>query len=185
MNKLKIVKNKVDNSEHRDEIIKMILAGESSRKISSYLKEKYDEDISHGAINRYHNQKLKKKVKSKLKKKVKKYQKENHEKTDLLVEEHTDKELIGIKLLDDIIMEADKVILNHDSLRPDPEFGITELDIEKHKLKIKKLGIDAAKVRNDLVTEPLGTVDNPLNLNVFTDEELEEVGALARKLARQ
>ena len=52
-------KNKVESSPHFNEIIKRLSEGESSRKLSAYLKNQYNEDISHAALNRYANKHIK------------------------------------------------------------------------------------------------------------------------------
>ncbi|MBF4469469.1 MAG: hypothetical protein ISP01_08715, partial [Methanobrevibacter arboriphilus] len=43
----------VERSDHYDEIMDMIKEGLSSRTISNYLKDEYNEIISHTAINNY------------------------------------------------------------------------------------------------------------------------------------
>ena len=46
-------KSAVERSEHRDEIDDLLLDGRSPRFVSSYLKNEYNESISHTAINNY------------------------------------------------------------------------------------------------------------------------------------
>ena len=46
-------KSKVAQSIHYNEIMDKIREGKSSREISRWLKDEYDEDIGHGAISRY------------------------------------------------------------------------------------------------------------------------------------
>lgn len=46
-------KSKVAQSIHYNEILDKIREGKSSREISRWLKDEYDEDIGHGAISRY------------------------------------------------------------------------------------------------------------------------------------
>ena len=43
----------VEKSEHRDEIDDLLLDGNSPRFVSTFLKDKYSESISHTAINNY------------------------------------------------------------------------------------------------------------------------------------
>ena len=46
-------KSKVESSPHFEEIVELLLQGESGRSISNYLKDEYDEDIGFNAINVY------------------------------------------------------------------------------------------------------------------------------------
>lgn len=46
-------KSKVESSPHFEEIVELLLKGESGRSISNYLKDEYDEDIGFNAINVY------------------------------------------------------------------------------------------------------------------------------------
>ena len=63
----------VEKSEHRDEIDDLLLQGKSPRFVSSFLKNEYDESISHTAINNYKKKHLNvTKVKKRNKFKVKK-----------------------------------------------------------------------------------------------------------------
>ena len=48
-------KNKVEESPHFNEIVERLSAGESGRKVSVWLKNTYNEDISFAALNRYKN----------------------------------------------------------------------------------------------------------------------------------
>ena len=46
-------KSKVEKSPHFDEIVTRLSKGESARSVSKWLKNQYDEDISHAALARY------------------------------------------------------------------------------------------------------------------------------------
>ena len=48
----------VERSEHRDEIDDLLLEGKSPRFVSAWLKDSYNEHISHTAINNYRKNKL-------------------------------------------------------------------------------------------------------------------------------
>lgn len=51
-------KSKVEKSLHYKEIVELLLQGQSTRTISDYLKNTYNEDIGYGAINRFRNNHL-------------------------------------------------------------------------------------------------------------------------------
>lgn len=72
-------KNKVESSPHFNEIVKRLSEGESSRKLSAYLKNQYNEDISHAALNRYANKhiKMENRVEAELNKRASKRKSEN------------------------------------------------------------------------------------------------------------
>lgn len=55
---------KVEKSPHYNEIIELLLDGKSSREVSAYLKNEYNEVIGHNAINNYrrNNMKLEDKI---------------------------------------------------------------------------------------------------------------------------
>ena len=48
-----VKKSKVEKSSHFDEIVTRLSKGESARSVSKWLKNQYDEDISHAALARY------------------------------------------------------------------------------------------------------------------------------------
>ena len=48
-----VKKSKVEKSPHFDEIVARLSKGESARSVSKWLKNQYDEDISHAALARY------------------------------------------------------------------------------------------------------------------------------------
>lgn len=48
-----VKKSKVEKSPHFDEIVTRLSKGESARSVSKWLKNQYDEDISHAALARY------------------------------------------------------------------------------------------------------------------------------------
>ena len=81
-------KNKVESSPHFNEIVKRLSEGESSRKLSAYLKNQYNEDISHAALNRYANKhiKMENRVEAELNKRAKKVK----AKTETIVQKKAD-----------------------------------------------------------------------------------------------
>ena len=52
-------KNKVEASDHYNEIVKRLSCGESGRSVSRWLEEEHGEKISFAALNRYRNQNIK------------------------------------------------------------------------------------------------------------------------------
>ena len=153
----------------------MIIEGKSSRFISNWLKEK-DESISHAAINRYrkgdfnikdeaakqYNEKQSKKRKNKAAKKV----------------------VSDLEALDEIIKEGNEIKLQLNSISPDMEAGVSDLDIEKVKIQGKNLVIRAAKAKHDILR------DEPTPLVVVPVEDVDDIEQklikqLADDIARQ
>ena len=48
-----VKKTKVEKSPHFEEIVTRLSKGESARSVSKWLKNEYDEDISHAALSRF------------------------------------------------------------------------------------------------------------------------------------
>ena len=136
-------KTAVERSDNRDIIDDLLLEGKSPRFVSDYIKNELNENISHTAINNYRKNKLnvKKEMAIKYHEKVSKEKKEKK----------VAKGLSDLDRLDNFISECDDVKLDTDSLHPD---DITSsLDIEKHKLSIKKSGVHAIKIKNDVLKD--------------------------------
>lgn len=166
-------KSKVEKSEHFNEIVDLLLSGFSGRYVSDYLLNEYDEKISHVAINKYkkNNLNVNAEVKKKLiKEEKKKLQKKKKSDTKQAVS----KELIkdesisaaanikykDVKILDDLITDAKNIKLNLDGFITD-EVPHDPYKEEKLKMDYKKLGLQAIKVKHDILKD-----DNTLDVNI-------------------
>lgn len=174
-------KSKVELSPHYHEILDMIKEGFSSRDISDYLQEEYNEKIAHGTINNYAQ-----KIRSKIKQEYHKKKKEKKSKS--LVEEKKDREetfkevvndgVSDLNALDNIIKEADNVNLNIGNLKAKrySDYVITtEADIEDLKIKAKRLAIQAVNAKAKILKDDSG---NNVNIGlpvVITNEEKEQL----------
>jgi len=159
-------KSSVEKSKYYNEILDMIKEGLSSRSISEHLKNEYNENISHTAINNYVR-----KIKDKTNSEYYKKKKEKKEKVKAVVDTGVDnKEILDevikkgvsdLDALDNIIKEADGLELNIGNLRAQrySDYVVTtEADIEKIKIQAKGLAIRAviakAKILKDDPTPP-------------------------------
>ncbi len=140
-------KSAVIKSPYRKEIEEMIIEGKSSRYISDWLKDQ-NESISHTAINNY-----KKNDYNIQEEAVREYNKKQSKirKTDAV-----EKKVTEIEYCDDIIDTASKI-----GIQVDQNKNITNLDI-------KKLGLQAVKVKHDI------TKDEPAPVAIVPVEEVEE-----------
>lgn len=75
-------KNKVEASPHFNEIVKRLSEGESSRSVSAWLENTFNEKISHAALNRYksRNIKMEDRVEAELNKRAEKKKKRKAQK---------------------------------------------------------------------------------------------------------
>lgn len=163
------LKSAVEKSMHRPTIDKMLKEGKTTRFISKWLKnhKKNPESISHVSIHNY------KKNKFNIKKEaVRKY---NDKKSKELLDKESDKVASDLEALDEIIQEGRKLELNIDSIQPDPENGVSPLEIEKTKIQAKNLVIRAAKTKYDITKDD----PDPVNVNVNINQK-EKVERLRR-----
>ncbi|WP_156314586.1 hypothetical protein [Methanobrevibacter arboriphilus] len=171
-------KSKVEKSPHFNEILDMIEKSISPRHISDYLKNEYNESISHTAINNFV-----KKIKSKTASEYYKQQKVKEKDKKSKVDEVVDKELANKEAIDDvvnkgvsdldaldtIISEAENVGLDIDSLYVEegPRGGIvtSQADIVKIQILVKRLGIDAIKAKAMILKDSPEPPDINVNIN--------------------
>ena len=144
-------KTVVEQSPYQKEIEEMILEGKSDRYISNWLSEQDPPaKISYSTIYNYRKKKFNVQENA-----VKKYrEKQSRKRLDKAVE----KKVTEIEYCDDIIQKASSVGLN-----VDPQASISELDI-------KKLGLQAVKVKHDI------TKDEPehnINVNVGIQNDIQ------------
>ena len=142
----------VEKSEHRSEIDDLLLDGKSPRFVSNYLKNQYDESISHTAINNYkkkhlniseaaavlYNEKVSKKKKKKAVTKV----------------------VSDLEKLDMIIDDCLDTNIDISRLENDPD--VDQARVEDLKLKKRKQAIDAINVKNNI----LKNTDTNIEVNV-------------------
>ena len=170
-------KSKVEKSPHFNEILDMIEKSISPRHISDYLKNEYDESISHTAINNFV-----KKIKSKTASEYYKQQKAKEKKKKAKVDEVVDKELANKEALDDvvkkgvsdlealdnIITEANKLKLDISNIKPKylENYCVnSEAEIEKLKIQAKRLAIQAVKTKSGILKDNPEPPDINVNIN--------------------
>lgn len=153
-------KSKVERSEHFNEIVDLLLAGESNRSVANYLENEYGESISHATIARYrknnlnvteavNNEMEKKKLKAKVNEEVEKKEKAQS------AFENAVANGVGVRELLQIII-SDGDMLWRDLLR-DPEV--------KSDVKVK-LVMQAMREEREWIKEEPGT---EVNVNMETD----------------
>lgn len=165
-------KSKVETSSHYNEIVELLVAGYSARYVSNYLDDEYNEKISHVALNNYKKNNLN--VKAAVKKKIIEKEKEKKQKSiDDAVGKKVESELQAqetfeiaadyrfkdIQKLDDLISQAEAINIDLDE-RPWDEDKYDPYKEQNLKLKMKKLGLDAIKLKYELIDE------EELNVNV-------------------
>lgn len=168
-------KSKVETSSHYNEIVELLVAGYSARYVSNYLDDEYNEKISHVALNNYKKNNLN--VKAAVKKKIIEKEKEKKQKSiDDAVGKKVESELQAqetfeiaadyrfkdIQKLDDLISQAEAINIDLDE-RPWDEDKYDPYKEQNLKLKMKKLGLDAIKLKYELVDE------EELNVNVQSE----------------
>lgn len=77
-------RSKIEMSPHYNEIVKLLLDGWGSRRVSNYLKNEYNESISHTAISNYRRDNLN--VDEAVAIELQKQRKQNKEKTQPIIE---------------------------------------------------------------------------------------------------
>ena len=131
----------VERSEHRSEIDDLLLDGQSPRTVSEYLKNKYDERISHTAINNY-------------KKKHLNVEKEaaiiyNQKVSEKKKNKAVAKTVSDLEKLDQIIDDSLNTQINIERLENDP--NVDQGRVEDLKLKKRKQAIDAINAKNNIL----------------------------------
>ena len=168
-------KSKVETSPHYNEIVELLVAGYSPRHVSNQLEDKYNEKISHVALNNYKKNNLN--VKAAVKKKIIEKEKEKKQKhiadtvgkkveSELQAQETfeiaADYRFKDIQKLDDLISQAEAINIDLDE-RPWDEDKYDPYKEQNLKLKMKKLGLEAIKLKYELIDE------EELNVNVQSE----------------
>ena len=179
-------KSKVESSIHYNEIVDLLLAGNSGRYVSDYLLNEYNEKISYVALNNYKKNKLN--IKAAAKKKIMEKEKnrlikENAKKAatkeakaELSMEAATSYLTRNYERAEQFI-EATKdidLVQALEDYRKSPDFDEGKyLDM---KIKVQKLRLEHMKYETDLLE------DNTLNVNVTNEEELFDEAEIMRIL---
>lgn len=168
-------KSKVEKSPHFNEILDMIEKSISPRHISDYLKNEYDESISHTAINNFV-----KKIRSKTAQEYHKQQKaKNKSKFDEVVDKGVaNKEAIDdvvkkgvseINALDNIIDLGDKIDLDPSKIQVEygPQGGVivSEFDVLKANALVANIIIKAVQIKSNILKDNPEPPDITVNLN--------------------
>ena len=175
-------KSKIETSPHYNEIVDMLVAGHSGRRVSEHLLNEYGERISHVSLNNFKKKNLNVKAavreklieeqKKEAKQKAKEASKKGIEKevSKLLqsndsFELATDYRFKDIKKLDKLITDSENVHIDLDNIVVDPEKYDPYKEIGL-KLKLKRLGLDALKAKYEMIDE------DELDVNIHDDRPI-------------
>ena len=150
-------KSKVETSPHYNEIVDLLVAGYSPRYVSDYLKNEYNEKISYVTLHKYKKNNLN--VKAAVRKKILEKEKEEaHSKeADRQIRAKESFEIAAdyryrdIKKLDDLIGQAESINVDLD-IHPGDE-NYNPYKEQALRIKMKKLGLEAIKLKYDLIDE--------------------------------
>lgn len=161
-------KNKIETSPHYNEIVDLLVAGYSGRYVSEHLQNQYNEKITHATLNKYkkNNLNVKAAVRQKIIEKEKEKKSQELEKASKKaidkeatkklqvkesIEAAADYRYKDVQKLDNIISESEATTIDlstcENAEKPDP-YKLIELQI-----KLKKLGIEAMKLKYELIDE--------------------------------
>lgn len=172
----------VEKSEHRDEIDDLLLSGNSPRFVSAYLKNEYNESISHTAINNYKKKHLditKEAVIDYTKKKSKQAKQVQSQKNSIKKKEKAVKKISSdLEKLDEIIEDSFKTQIDIDRLVGDP--NCDQVKVEGLKLKMRQQGISAVNAKTNILKQDDTTVN--VNINDVKVNLLEKVKEKRREL---
>ena len=145
-------KSAVEKSEHRDLIDDLLLGGKSPRVVSTYLKNEFNEHISHTAINNYRKNKLNipkevaieytKKKEAEKKQEIKSKSKKNRA---------VKKGVSDLEKLDEFIEESFNTRIDIDRLVDDP--NCDQVKVEGLKLKMRQQGISAVNAKTNILKQ--------------------------------
>lgn len=163
---------KIHDSIHYNEIVKLLLEGKSSRYISDYLKTEYEENITHATINNFKKEELdiKNKVNKKFQKKVEEQVKakaENKIRNDVQVEADIETAVnkgVGTRELLQLMIESGPQIWKQ--VLTDKSIGSEEK---------MKLILQASRQELDWIKE------DSVNVEVDLDANLSNLGEMIRK----
>lgn len=152
----------VERSEHREEIDDLLLEGLSPRFVSDYLKNEYDEHISHTAINNYRKNKLNVQKDAAIeytKKKSKEAKEAQSAKNSKNKKNKKVRKVVSdLERLDFIIQDSYNTDINIERLEHDPESD--QVQVEKLKLQKRKQAIEAINTKSNILK------NDDINLNI-------------------
>lgn len=179
-------KSKIESSPHFNEIVDLLLAGQTTRFVSDYLLNEYNEKISHVALSKYKKNKLNIKAAAKKKlyeKEKEKLIKQNAKKTatkeakaELSIEAATSYLTRNYERVEQFIEStADiDIIQALKDYKKSPDYDESKyLDFI---IKLQKIKLDHMKYETDLLE------DNTLNVNVNNEEDLFDEAEIMRIL---
>ena len=175
-------KSAVEKSEHRNEIDDLLLDGCSPRFVSTYLKNEYNESISHTAINNYKKKHLnvtKEAVIDYTKKKSQEAKQVQNQKESQNKKQKAVKKISSdLEKLDEIINESFNVHVDLDRLVDDPECD--QVKVEGLKLKMRQQGISAVNTKTNILKQE--DVNVEVNVKEVEVNLLDKVKAKRREL---
>ena len=168
-------KSAVETSEHRDEIDDLLLEGKSPRFVSSWLKDTYNETISHTAIHNYRKKKLNVTEEAA---KVYHKKKKAEELSNSKKQKKVRKVVSDLERLDAIIEDSYNTSINIERLEHDPE--VDQVKVEKLKLQKRKQGIEAINAKTNILKNDDTTIE--VNVKDVTVNLLERVKQKRKEL---
>lgn len=179
-------KSKIESSPHFNEIVDLLLAGQTTRFVSDYLLNEYNEKISHVALSKYKKNKLNIKAAAKKKlfeKEKEKLIKQNAKKTatkeakaELSIEAATSYLTRNYERVEQFIESTAgiDIIQALKDYKKSPDYDESKyLDFI---IKLQKIKLDYMKYETDLLE------DNTLNVNVNNEEDLFDEAEIMRIL---
>lgn len=183
-------KSKVESSPHFEEIVDLLLQGESGRNVSAYLKNQYNEDIGFNAINVYRRKhiKLEDKVISEVDKRLsEKTVKVASDKVDSLerIEENTNRvvEVTAVQL-QGLLSVGANFPSDYEAMKNavhDPESKVSEKDVADMSWKANKLSLEFIKNQETNVEV---NIENNLSTLFDNDKQRELLNAKRRRYSR-
>lgn len=177
-------RSKVETSPHYNEIVELLVAGYSGRYVSDYLEKQYDEKITHATLNKYkkNNLNIKAAVRRKIIEKEKEKEKENNKALETAsdaIEKEANKKIKAqetfeiaanyrykdIQKLNNLITDAENVEIDLNNLHVD-EDKYDPYREQSLKIQYKKLGLEALKMKYDLIEE------DELDVNIHDDRPI-------------
>ena len=189
-------KSKVEKSPHFDEIVTRLSKGKSARSVSKWLKNEYNEDISHAALSRYARNyiSMEDKVEAELNRRAEEKRKKlEKEKEEAQREEKVQREADKIEAAEETINSvAETIATNMEGVAKvaaqfpdkfeqacrdaeDPESRVTSKDVAR-------LSLEANKLYNEYFKQDETNFE--INLNEGF-EELEDALKRSRELAEK
>lgn len=176
-------KSAVEKSEHRNEIDDLLLNGHSPRFVSNYLKNEYNESISHTAINNYKKKHLnvtKEAVIDYTRKKSQEAKQVQSKKDSQSKKQKAVKKISSdLEKLDEIIEDSFNTQIDIDRLVGDPECD--QVKVEKLKLQMRQQGISAVNAKTNILKQEDTNVEVNVNKDV-TVNLMERVKQKRREL---